>query len=321
MRHREFLGYENPIICLPMNRVSNIDLAIAVAKAGCLPSIIMVAYSADEGKIFREKKFVRDMMKFKMIVGNCNIIVSMTDFFLEAHYERMFKMIEFFSITHIEILPYYGNQMRNLKRDKRLKEDSYDLKSYINNLVKIKTTGCKIIVKCLAYPIEPISETLAKNKVIDAIIVKCAKGAGKVSPFYEDLIELIIKAKKRYPTVHIIASGGVSTSKDIRNCLEAGATAVGIGTMFALSKESKVDAETKQALISKTSKDITAIGKSGLGLNAIVIKEHDGPDDDNFSQSLEIGVRGAGGHLYIGHGINQVNEILSVSDIVKRLTT
>ena len=321
MSHREFLGYENPIICLPMNRVSNIDLAIAVAKAGCLPSIIMVAYSADEGKIFREEKFVKDILKFKSLVGNCNIIVSMTDIFLETHYERMFKMIELFSITHIEILPYYGNQIRNLKIDKRLKEGSYDFNSYINNLVKIKTTGCKIIVKCLAYPIEPISEALAKNKVIDAIIVKCAKGAGKASPLHEDLVELVTKAKKRYPTVHIIASGGVSTSKDVHDCIKAGATAVGIGTIFALSSESKVDPETKQLLISKTSKDITVIGKSGLGLNAIVIKEHDGPDDDNFSHSLEIGVKGAGGHLYIGHGINQVNEILSVSDIVKRLTT
>jgi nitronate monooxygenase len=317
MSHREFLGYENPIICLPMNRVSDIDLAIAVAKADCLPSIIMVSYSADEGNIFRERKFVKDMMKFRSMVGNCNIIVSMTDIFLETHYERISMMIKLFGITHIEILPYYNNS----NTSERFKKSSYSLKDYINNILKIKSTGCKVIVKCLAYPIEPISEALAKKDVIDAIIVKCAKGAGKVSPLHEDLVELVSKAKKRYPTVHIIASGGVSDSKEIQDCIRAGATAVGIGTIFALSRESKIDPETKQALISKTSQDITVMGKSGLGLNAIVIKEHDGPDDDNFSQSLEIGVKGAGGHLYIGHGINQVNEILSVSDIVKRLTT
>lgn len=321
MDHKKFLGCEHPIVCLPMNRVSNIDLAIAVAKAGCLPSIIMVAYSAEDGKVFREEKFKLDMLRFRLEVGNCNIIVSMTDFFLGFHHERMMKMIEMFGITHIEILPYYGNQMRRLKNGEGLEEDSYSLENYIKHLVKIKSTGCKIIVKCLAYPIEPVSENLAQHKVIDAIIVKSALGAGKVSPYYTNLAELVSKARRKYPTVHIIASGGVSTSQGVNDCISAGATAVGIGTIFALSKESKIDSETKEALISKTSKDIRAIGRSGLGLNAIVLKEHHGPDDDNFSKSLELGVKGAGGHLYIGHGINQVDEILSVSEIVKRLTS
>lgn len=321
MDHQKFLGSEHPIVCLPMNRVSNIDLAIAVAKAGCLPSIIMVAYSADDGKVFREEKFKMDMLKFRLEVGNCNIIVSMTDFFLAAHHDRVVKMIQMFGITHIEILPYYGNQMRRLKNGEGLEETSYSLENYIKHLVKIKSMGCKIIVKCLAYPIEPVSENLAQHKVIDAIIVKSALGAGKVSPYYTNLVELVSKAKKKYPTVHIIASGGVSTPKDIKDCIKAGAIAVGIGTIFALSKESKINAKTKEALISKNSEDISAIGRSGLGLNAIVLNQHRGPDDDNFSQSLELGVRGEGGHLYIGHGIDHVNEIFSVSDIVKRLTT
>jgi nitronate monooxygenase len=310
-----------PIVCLPMNRVSNIELAIAVAKAGCLPSIIMVTYSANDGKVFLEENFKMDMLKFRLEVGNCNIIVSMTDFFLAAHHNRVVKMIQMFGITHIEILPYYGNQMRRLKNGEGLEETSYSLENYIKHLVEIKSIGCKIIVKCLAYPIEPVSENLVQHKVIDAIIVKSALGAGKVSPYHTNLVELIIKARKKYPTVHIIASGGISTSKDVRNCLEVGAIAVGIGTIFALSKESKIDSKTKEALISKSSEDISAIRKSGLGLNAIVLKEHSEPDDDNFSKSLELGVRGAGGHLYIGHGINQVNEILSVPDIVKRLIT
>jgi NAD(P)H-dependent flavin oxidoreductase YrpB (nitropropane dioxygenase family) len=320
MKHKDFLGCEHPIVCLPMNRVSNIDLAIAVAKAGCLPSVIMVTYSSEEGTIFREEKFVKDMLKFRLITGGCNIIVSMTDFFLELHHERLMKMIDLFGISYVEILPYYGNQVLNLKKGEGLKENTYDLKKYIKHLVNIKSKGCKVIVKCLAYPIEPVSESLVKNGVIDAIIIKCSKGAGKASPFYDDLVKLITKIKNRYPTVHIIASGGVSTPKDIAACLEAGATAVGIGTIFALSKESRISNETKQAIISKTSKDITVIGKTGLGLNAIVIKEYRGPDDDNFSQSLDLGVKGLGGHLYIGHGIDQVDEIFSVSDIVKRLT-
>jgi NAD(P)H-dependent flavin oxidoreductase YrpB (nitropropane dioxygenase family) len=311
MTHENFLGCNHPIVCLPMNRVSDIDLAIAVAKAGCLPSIIMVSYSANDGKKFLEEKFKIDMIRMKLEVGHCNIIVSMTDFFLLMHHQRIMKMIEIFGISHIEILPYYGNQ------DKQ----SYSLENYIKCLVEVKAIGCKIIVKCLSYPIESISENLARYNLIDAIVVKSAKGAGKVSTYNEDIFVLTEKVKKRYPSIHIISSGGVSTSSDITKCLDSGAIAVGIGTLFALSKESKVDFKTKEMLMLKNSEDITAIGRTGLGLNAIVIKEHDGPDDDNFSQSLEIGVKGAGGHLYIGHGINQVNEILSVSDIVKRLTT
>ncbi len=321
LNHRLFMNTKHPIICLPMNRVSNIDLAIAVAKAGCLPSVIMVAYSANTGTVFREEKFKLDMLRMKLEVGHCNIIVSMTDHFLSLHHERMIKMIEMFGITHIEILPYYGNQVRNLKNGEAFDTEAYSLESYVRHLIKIKSSGCKIIVKCLAYPIEPVSENLAKYNVIDAIVVKSAQGAGKVSDYNKNIFELTRKAKRKYPSVHVISSGGVSTSDDIKQCLESGATAVGIGTMFALSKESKIDIKTKEALISKTSEDIRALGRTGLGLNAIVFKDHKGPDDDNFSQSLDLGVRGAGGHLYVGHAINNIDQILSVEEIVSRLTS
>ena len=313
MSHRDFMNTQHPIVCLPMNRVSNIELAIAVAKAGCLPSIIMVSYSAENGKIFREEEFQKDIISFVGAVGKSNIMISMTDIFLMFHYKRIIKYVEIFGISHIEILPFYGTREQCLE----------NLKTYVQFLINIKKLGCKIIVKCLTIPAEPVSASLLDEGIADALIVKCTKGAGKVhNVLSSDIKKATSYAKNIYPEANIIASGGVSTYADIESCLTFGAKVVGIGTMFAMSKESKICEANKKKIIAMKANDIERLQyKDSVGSNAVVFDDFIGKDDSNKSLSLEQGVNGEGGHLYMGHGIEHIDEILSVHDIVKKLTT
>lgn len=312
MDYREFLGYEHPIVCLPMNRLSDINLAIAVAKSGCLPSLVISAYTNDWGKIFYADRLKQDLARFLKETGTCNVLLSMTDFFLTHHHEEITNLITTFKVSHVEIIPYYGNSDI---------ETSYSVETYIQYLVKLKQHGVKIVVKCLAIPVEQVSAVLIENGVIDAIIVKTSKGAGKVSRAYHDVVDLTIKTKLLYPSTNVIVCGGITNSVQIKNALAAGATAVGLGTIFAMSKESKMCIENKVKLVFKKSKDIESMRKSGmLGQNAIVFEKYEDWDNENNSRSLERGIRGEGGHVFMGHGIEQINEILSVSEIVNRLT-
>jgi len=293
-----------------MNRVSDMNLAIAVSKAGCLPSIIISEYTKHWGEIFDYDKFKSEFNRFVEETNGCNIILSMTDFFIITHFNTVLEFLDIFKISHIEVIPYYtgitGNQ-------------NYTVEQYIQNIVKIKQKGPKVIVKCLNIPVEPISESLIKYGVIDAIIVKSSKGAGKAHPAHRDLNKLIREAKELYPKTHIIGCGGVATKQDIEDAISAGALAVGLGTIFAMSEESKICPENKNNLL--FNKQVEKIGNVGLKQNAVVFEKHTEWDNENNSVSLEKGVLGKGGHIFIGHAIKEVHEILSVENIVKKLTS
>ena len=307
MSHRDIVDSEHPIICLPMNRVSDITLAIAVSKTGCFPSLVMSSYSHSWGKIFYYDKFRSDMVLMMKETGSCRVMLSMTDFFLITHFEQISNLVEVFGIRHIEIVPYYGGS----------KENSFKLETYIEYLLKLKNKGVKIFVKCLFVPAEEVAQKMIKHGIIDAIVVKSNKGAGMVHYSTPNIFKLISKAKFLYPNIHIIASGGIATSSDIQLALDCGASAVGLGTLFAMSKECKINIESKARALA--SKNIIHIVTNGLPQNGIVFQETEEWDNDNNSRGLELGVNGEGGHLFIGQGIEQVSEILSVEDIVKKL--
>ena len=308
MSHRDLFDCEYPIVCLPMNRTSDLKLAIAVAKNGCLPSLVMSSYSHGWGKTFFYERFCSDLVKFVKELGHCRIMLSMTDFFLINHTDKLLKIAEMFGVKHIELTPYYGGGQEH---------DNFSIEAYIESIMKLRAKGVKFIIKCLFVPVEDIAKSLIKHNIVDAIIVKSNRGAGKAHWGHITLAKLVAKAKFLYPNIHIIACGGIANSNDIQECLDVGATAVGLGTVFAMSKECRISEKSKALVLA--SKKIVPIETVGLPQNGIVFEKHEGWDNDNNSLALEKGVEGTGGHLMIGHAIHQINEILSIEEIVKKL--
>jgi hypothetical protein len=93
-----------------------------------------------------------------------------------------------------------------------------------------------------------------------------------------------------------------------------------------LSAESPLSTETKLAAIKKQSKDLTqflhVVGNVERKQNALQFEPYQGPDDANGTMGLLRGMRGKNdGHVYIGHGVDQVTEILPCQQIIKKLVS
>jgi NAD(P)H-dependent flavin oxidoreductase YrpB (nitropropane dioxygenase family) len=276
-----------PIVCAPMNAVSDLKLALACQQAGIVPSLVPYTYASF-------KEFFEALSEYKKTQGD--IVVALR--FSEVVDARLTNKLMTSGITHIELLDYEPT---------RITEEN------IVRVNELRANGVQIILKVLTHTyIEPYKD------IIDAVTVKGPEGAGR-SMADLDLIEEIKIIKSIYPTIKIIASGGIKNSYDIKRHLSAGADAVGIGTLFAMSKESSIPKEVKDKLMLSTSGDIRRL-QSGAQQRAVIFKESTN-DDFNNTQGLNQGLKtGTQGHVFVGNAIDSITEILSVEEIVKALT-
>jgi NAD(P)H-dependent flavin oxidoreductase YrpB (nitropropane dioxygenase family) len=285
----------HPIICAPMNRVSDLTLALAVHKANCIPSFVIYNY--------QDSKWDEDFLKFKTeiaeyvsITGSHHFVVALKSELLlnrpiviETIMKAKPAFMEIFDIVDIS--------------DKKL----------TNMFALFRKAGIKVIYKMLGA--RDIGEL---NQHIDGLVIKGPDAAARVGNLRIELPEKIKRARSMYPHLYIIASGGIATSQDIRDCLDAGANVVSLGTVFALSKESSISNETKAKLLDISFSEIKNIGQEHQ--NAIVFSTE--PDiDGNHTAGLEAGLRSpTKGHVFIGKAIDTITEVKTVEQIVAELT-
>lgn len=276
-----------PIICAPMNGVSDLNLALACAKAGIIPSLVPYTYT-------NFKEFFKDLALYKKETSN-DIIIALR--LAEVINDKLFTLLPTSGITHIELLEFTVDELTE--------ENIFKINSLRDN-------GIKILLKILTHnDIEPY-----KN-IIDAVTIKSSEAAGR-SEEGIDLILEIDSILSKYPNIKIIASGGIKNSNDINQLISKGVSAVSIGTLFAMSKESSIPIEVKNKLLQSSSNDITRL-KSGACQRAIIFDEQSN-DDFNNTRGLNTGLRtGNSGHIFIGNAIDTVTEILPVQEIVNHL--
>jgi hypothetical protein len=184
----------------------------------------------------------------------------------------------------------------------------------LNALKSLKrATNIKIIHKSLS-PMD-LSEI---EPFLDAVDLKSPDAASRVMDTNQTTMERFLEQKDKSPNLPIIVTGGISTSAEIKMYLDAGAEAVGLGTMFALSEESRIDSDKKLEMIKKSFSDVTSLGVNRM--NGIVFSET--PDtDDNHSDGLKLGRDTKDqGVIWAGKALNNINAIESVQTIVDRLT-
>lgn len=275
-----------PIVCSPMNGVSDLKLAIACAQAGIVPSLFLHPYTnlAD---------FSKSVTEVLSHCSNIHVSSSLKDITTNA------ELIKKLGITHIEILEFENNDV------------SIDNKKIINDL---RAAGIKVILKILlTHVIDQFID------IIDAVTIKGSEGAGRSAKDIK-LEDAILDIKSKYPSLKIIASGGVKNKSDIESLLSLGVCAVSIGTLFALSKESPIPREVKDKLLQSTSDDIRRL-KTGARQRAIIFDEQSA-DDFNNTNGLYSGLRtGTTGHIFVGNALDSITEILSVQEIVDCLVS
>lgn len=275
-----------PIICAPMNGVSDLPLALACAKANIVPSLIWYPFSSKDKfslevkQVLSESKDIHVSMSFKDIISNKQLILEL-------------------GITHIEILECENTDL------------TIENKLIINDL---RFHGVKIIFKLLLLVV--IDQYI---DIIDAVTVKGSEAAGRSARDIK-LIDVVAEIKIKYPDLQIIASGGIKDSKDVNQLIAAGACAVSVGTMFAMSKESCIPDQVKTKLLSAEVNDITRL-KGGARQRAIVFNEQQ-QDDFNNTNGLYTGLRtGTAGHIFVGNAISTITKIKSVQEIVDCLVS
>ena len=104
--------------------------------------------------------------------------------------------------------------------------------------------------------------------------------------------------------------------------MDAGAYAVGIGTLFAVSEESCVSKETKLKMIESGFKSTIRMnidGGESVKQNALLFSYIKDTDNNNTS-GLVLGIKSAKeGLIFMGKGIDSVDRIKTVEEIVKEL--
>ena len=178
--------------------------------------------------------------------------------------------------------------------------------------LKFEQGDIKIIHKCL-FPRDS-----SRTSHCDAIDLKSPDAASRVRPTGQTTMERFLEQKDKSPNLPIIVTGGISTSAEIKMYLDAGAEAVGLGTMFALSEESRIDHDKKSQMIKKSFSDVMSIGKNRM--NGIVFSKTT-DTDDNHSDGLKLGRDTKDqGVIWAGKALNNITAIESVQTIVDRLT-
>lgn len=292
-----------------MNQVSDSKLAIAAHDAGIVPSLTMpfiIGKDSVQMKINFDRassELEKNLIEFRNHTPDGEIIVAFSP--------KVFNNLNFialilkYNISHIEFL-------------ERMEQKDIPIIKILNK------ANIKIIQKYLTN--QSRGSFAAANedddlnlKGIDALSLKGSDGAGRVIDNNKSLMQRYEILRKKLPTKPIIISGGISTSAEIKQYLNAGVTAVALGTVFALSEESSINREKKLAIINSSFDNVTKVKAGPMYQNAIVFTPT--PDTDyNNSVGLVVGRDSADrGLIFVGKGIDNIHSIKPVAQIVKEL--
>jgi NAD(P)H-dependent flavin oxidoreductase YrpB (nitropropane dioxygenase family) len=292
MNHYELFGCKYPIVAAPMNKVSDLGLAVACFNAGIFPSLSLYTYFSIDG--LRLNLFDQALREYKLITGSNKILVSLLT--SDVFDKKIQKVLIQNQVTHLEIID-----------DKNI-VDSEIWDTVVHEIKFLQDQGIKIFLKALTSR----NTTLE----IDGIILKGSKGAGRGLESI-DIDHELQTVKHQYPDLPVIMSGGITCSEDIQKYLNLGCTAVAVGTLFAAASESLIGAGSKIKMISATYDDIVRFGQAEQ--NALVFDPVAG-DSHNNTVSLVYGIKNPNkGLIFAGKGIDNIKAILPINDIVQEL--
>ena len=295
-----------PILEACMNKGSTLELALAVHEAGGYPSFCSWTYNR------KEDLFRRDLDRFTEKTNSNCIHVS-----FELHEypnSTIQNIIETYKLPTVELIYGSTSTFKPTSTESELEDLLLEL------LVPIKDNGTKIFKRIY----EPVSQSTTDLHLLDGFCIKGAESAGFGS--YYPVKETFLKQRALTPTALLIPYGGIGTAEQVKEYIDLGAEMVAVGTVLALSTEGSMSDRTKQAAVVATSKDLVefthSFGGADRKQSALPFGEYNGPDDPNGTIGLVRGLKGKeNSHVYFGHGIDHVTEILTCKKIIQNLTS
>ena len=312
--HKNYFNSRYPIMLALMNRASTMPLSLACWEAGIFPSLsipfekIRLEFDPED----RADAINQTLKEFKKNTGNCNVILGLTHEELEN--SKIMSLLLDYQVSHCELHAVkQETKMSNTVMEKFSKNPGLYQKWYQKKLQQFST------IKFM----ERSREIQSSDNGV-AICVRGSDAAGGTSPELTTQ-EMFDQQRRSTPDAVVIPYGGVGTPDQVAHYLDAGATAVAVGTLFAACAESPLSKATKQAMISAGTDSLVRL--SDTNQNILPLSNLKDIIDDqprtgaNRDGSLHTGIYGDGtvGHIYAGHGIQHVNSIRTVKETVEYL--
>jgi len=293
-----------PILEACMNRGSTVELAVAVHAAGGYPSLCSWTYNQ------HSQAMQQDLDRFvKLTNSNC---IHLSFELNEFDHQVVQDIVRSHAIPTIEIIYGKTNTFRPTDSESELEV------ALLRLLEPLKSQGTKIFKRIY----EPVGQDTMDQHLLDGFCIKGAESAGFSS--YTPVKETFLKQRELTPGAMLIPYGGIGTADQVQDYIELGAEMIAMGTVFALSAESTMATETKLAAIQKQAQDLVQLTHDFGGVkrkqSALKFGNYAGPDDANGTIGLVRGLNGKpDSHVYLGRGIDHVDEILSCQQIIQRL--
>lgn len=284
-----------PLLEAYMNEVSLLDLAVAIKKAGAYPSLFLKGSVEDKRATLEQ---------YHQSQGDCNLVTAIG--YNQIADPNLIRLFNEYKVSHAEIF-------RQEKEDgRRVPFDEFFSKTNIILALKQLRKTTKLLFRIY----EPLDNP---HELVDGICIKGEESAGNKGTLPTK--EFFLKQKKLTPHHPIIVYGGISTPEQVKWYIDNGASALGIGSMFACCTESPVSDKTKMKIISSSSKDlkISQMYQNFLQMSESLEKEKNW----NRSDQLQKGVHGDGqtGFIYMGTSIDKIHSVQPVQKVVDHLTS
>lgn len=278
-----------PIVAALMNQVSEETLAIAISKAGGFPSISGYCYNTVDELITALNKFVDT-------TGSSNVVLGIDEKLFVN--DKLITTIKDLKISHL-----YRYENENPSVPESIKQNWKTISEIVFNELQC----CRVQLR----------NNFNKIKNVKAIqFVKGNDGAGR--PGAASTRELFDYHRITQPDALLVPMGGIGTAEQVDYYLNAGAVAVGCGTLFAASKESILSSDTKETLVASSKQHLTRIDTTLNQLGIVFNKLTN--DNLNNTASLKAGIQSSKqGLIFAGHAIDQINSIETVDVILRSL--
>jgi len=293
-----------PILEACMNRGSTVELAVAVHQAGGYPSLCSWTYNG------HSQAMQQDLDCFVKLTNSNRIHLSFE--LNEFAHQIVHDIVRSHSIPTIEIIYGKTNTFRPTDSESELEV------ALLRLLAPLKAQGTRIFKRVY----EAIDQGTMDRHLLDGFCIKGAESAGFSS--YTPIRETFLKQRELTPGAMLIPYGGIGTADQVQDYIKLGAEMVAVGTVLALSAESTMATQTKLAAVQKQSQDLVQSTHNFGGVerkqSTLKFGNYLGPDDANGTVGLVRGLNGKpDSHVYLGRGIDHVDEILSCQQIIQRL--
>ena len=272
-----------PIIGAPMFLISNPALVAAISNAGGLGTFAAMSYRT----ISEMQKAIHEIRELTDKPFGINLVL---------HKEHNPMVREQFQVCLAEKIPLIITSMGTPRTS--IKEAHEKGLKVFCDVTNIKQAA--VVAKCGADGIIAVSQGAGGH-------------AGPISPF-----ALVLQIKEE-TNVPVIAAGAISRGQHMSAAFCLGASAVSVGTRFIAAIESPAPEGYKKALIEANSEDIIysdlISGVHANWLRTSFEKWQKFQSDKNHDTGLKkwIDIWSA------GHGVAQIHEVLSVSDIIENM--